>query len=423
MNPHQARTHISEDHQPGGAEPTRFHGRQLIIARSVWVTLVVLTLSVFLVLFRGYVALEAGQLPQDPRFSGGFFTATILLTIVSMLLCSAVASVIFWRRSNDWMALLVALMLVMIGTAYVTDSLQKSLAPERAPALILSNVTFVVFFLVFCLFPDGRFVPRWIGWLPIVWLTWSTFFTVLYLFYGAPFAIHELVWLGALLLLVAVQMYRYRYVSSPMQRQQTKWVVFGISIAILEVLAISLPLQVFPLLVRSGFGYHLLSVVGYTFALLLGSLSFAVAILRSRLYNIDLLINRTLVYGILTAILTLVYLGLILALQSLLRGMINQNNDVALVISTLAIAALFQPLRRRIQQVIDRRFYRRKYDATKTLEAFSATLRSEVELSTLCEELVAVVQETMQPTRVSLWLIPPEPRAKHQVVYNSDPQE
>src|SRR5205823_10746749 len=104
-----------------------------------------------------------------------------------------------------------------------------------------------------------------------------------------------------------------------------------------------------------------------------------------------LLINRTLVYGTLTAILTLVYLGLIFALQYLLRGMINQNNDVALVVSTLAIAALFQALRRRIQQVIDRRFYRRKYDAAKTLEAFSATLRSEVELSELREQLVAVV--------------------------------
>jgi hypothetical protein len=132
--------------------------------------------------------------------------------------------------------------------------------------------------------------------------------------------------------------------------------------------------------------------------------------LRSRLWDIDILINKALVYGSLTALLALLYFGLVIGLGSLVRlftGQVSQS-PVVIVASTLAIAALFQPLRHRLQRFIDRRFYRSKYDAAKTLEAFSATLRNEVDLSQLREELVAVVQETMQPAHVSLWLRSPQ---------------
>jgi hypothetical protein len=150
-------------------------------------------------------------------------------------------------------------------------------------------------------------------------------------------------------------------------------------------------------------------------------ISFAVAILRYRLYDIDILINRTLVYVTLTALLALIYVGLIIALQSLLRSTINQNSDVAIVVSTLVIAALFQPLRHRIQAIIDRRFYRHKYDAAKIVAAFSATLRQEVDLDQLREHLVAVVQETMQPAHVSLWLRKDEQRGKSNIDKVSTP--
>jgi hypothetical protein len=153
----------------------------------------------------------------------------------------------------------------------------------------------------------------------------------------------------------------------------------------------------------------LASLVGtttvYLFALLI-PISIALAILRYRLYDIDLLINRTLVYGTLTAMLILAYLSGVVGLQALLRALSGQESTLAVVASTLAIAALFSPLRRGIQLFIDRRFYRHKYDARKTLAAFNARLREETDLEALSGDLVGVVRGTVQPEHASLWLRP-----------------
>jgi Zn-dependent protease with chaperone function len=166
----------------------------------------------------------------------------------------------------------------------------------------------------------------------------------------------------------------------------------------------------FPTLAERNLLYLLmLNELGFMIPLFI-SLSFGFAMLRSRLWDIDIIINRTLVYATLTAILAFIYFGLIFTLQFLFQGFFRQNNAFAIVVSTLAIAALFQPLRHRIQVIIDRRFYRRKYDAAKTLEAFSATLRNELDLNQLREQLLSVVEETMQPAHVSLWIIQPVDR-------------
>jgi len=261
--------------------------------------------------------------------------------------------------------------------------------------------------LFFYLFPGGRFVPRWIRWLAVALIAyWAVdIFLPASLFSNSPLSFA--LFLGLEASQVGVQVYRYRRVSTPLERQQTKWVIFGITVGLGGVLV---EFVVVYLLLTYVFSLHLgalawmLFFTIQAFLTLLFPLSIGMAMLRSRLWDIDSLINRTLVYGTLTASLALVYLGLIFALQYLLQGIINRNNDVVIVVSTLAIAALFQPLRRRIQSIIDRRFYRRKYDAARILAAFSDTMRDEVDLSKLSEHLLNVVQETMQPAHISLWL-------------------
>ena len=150
-------------------------------------------------------------------------------------------------------------------------------------------------------------------------------------------------------------------------------------------------------------GYLLVGIGG-----LGGPIAIGIAILRYRLYEIDTLINRTLVYGALSASLVLVYFGGVAASEAILRALTGQEQQpqLAVVVSTLVIAALFNPLRRNIQSFIDRRFYRSKYNAAKTLEAISARLRDETDLDALIDDLVGVVRETMQPAHVSLWLRP-----------------
>src|SRR5215469_13693616 len=148
---------------------------------------------------------------------------------------------------------------------------------------------------------------------------------------------------------------------------------------------------------------HALCRRGHWVRLLLVPISIGIALLRSRLFDVDQIINRVLVYGSLSGVLALLYFGGVLALQGLVHGLTGQTQPVIVVITTLAIAALVQPLRRGLQREIDRRFYRAKYDAAHTLAAFSATLRDEVDLARLCEDLRAV-EETMQPQHLSLWL-------------------
>jgi hypothetical protein len=201
----------------------------------------------------------------------------------------------------------------------------------------------------------------------------------------------------------AVLLWRYRYLYNHSQRQQTKWLLYGF-VPFYLVYLLYAALQSIPSLNTPDSLYLVVGPLLLLLVDMLAPLAVGVALLRYRLWDVDLLIKRTLVYGTLSVSLGLIYVGLILGLQILLEGILSRDNALIIVASTLAIAALFQPLRSRIQHFIDRRFYRSKYDAAKTIEDFSMTLRGEIDIDQLCEQLLAVVKETMQPTHVSLWV-------------------
>jgi hypothetical protein len=262
----------------------------------------------------------------------------------------------------------------------------------------------IVFLLL--LFPTGRLPSR--RWRPFAWASvgvisaaviWSSAISPDVGFNAPPSPVQ----LSVLLLggVAAASLVVGRRGARGVERQQIKWLLY---VGPIFFVASGLHIGSYYFWLAEGswglWASYLLVIVGG----LSGPIAIGVAILRYRLYEIDLLINRTLVYGTLTATLIVLYFGGIVVLQSVFVILTGQRSTLAVVASTLLIAALFTPLRRRIQSFIDRRFYRRKYDARKTLEAFSAQLRDETDLDALSDDLVGVVRETMQPAHVSLWL-------------------
>jgi hypothetical protein len=293
------------------------------------------------------------------------------------------------------------------------------------------------------LFPDGRLPSR--RWRPLAWLAGAVIVlesVAVFLTPGPledlgkarnPFGLEGLPWVGdagdvvlALLplcmLASAVSLVlRYRR-SGGEVRQQIKWIAFAASFVCLMYMVVIGGGTIIWLLVapetpsdlgtQTWWGALLENVMLLSFAGVPVAIGFAV--LKHRLYDIDIIINRALVYGLLTATLAGVYLGGVILLQYLFRALTGQESQLAIVASTLAIAALFIPLRRRVQGFVDRRFYRRKYDAAKTLASFNARLRDETDLDTLVDDVVGVVRQAMQPEHASLWLRPDSMASKAQ---------
>jgi hypothetical protein len=408
-------------------------GRSLLLLRSLWVVLAAIVLALDVAglphLYTKYKSVctsaacaHANQIARltpervralrDFGLSPGFYGAYVGVVGpgVPGLVFAIVAGVLFWHRSQDRMALFGAFALLLFGGAAFNSDVSEG-AAAAYPALWLpvhlleyaGQVSYSIFFLTF---PDGRFVPRWTRWLAAFWaVLWvpNVFFPRSHLdLLGGP------LFFGFIGSLVLAQVYRYVRVSTPVHRQQTKWVVFGTAVAGVGLVGTSTLGTYVPAIEKSGPLGQMIGATLYVGFVLLIPLSIGVAIVRSGLYEIDVIINRTLVYGSLTAMLVALYFVGVATTQAIIQGLTGQEElpQLAIVVSTLVIAALFNPLRRRVQNFIDRSFYRRKYDAAKTLEIFSAKLRDETDLDSLDRELLSVIRDTVQPEHVSLWLRP-----------------
>jgi hypothetical protein len=429
--------------QDAATPPTNLSGRRLILARTLWLIVAGLILYLFVagvpttfhqaLTITGDTRAILATLGRSARFPARFFLAIDIITLLSF---GAIAGLLFWRRSTDWLTLFVSSMLLQMGLSYTAPPAEAPVPLWLAASLLgLSETSQIAFF---CLFPNGRFVPRWTRWLLVPFCVWRTarwgldylpknhaLLTTAENYGAVPQNTVDLVLIvGVYVLGVLLQVYRYRHVATRSERQQMKWLLFGTAVAIAVVGPYLFAVNGLQLFRQAGQSAFLLLAASRSIrqlALLVVPVAITISILRYRLFEIDILINRTLVYGTLTATLGLGYGASVVLFQNLFRALTEQgNNLLAVVASTLALVTLFQPLRRRIQTGIDRRFYRRRYDAARILEAFSAELRDEVDLDQLSSKLVAVVEETMQPAHVSLWLRDGAPRGRDSSLKSAD---
>ncbi|HEX2107749.1 MAG TPA: hypothetical protein VHF70_00535 [Rubrobacteraceae bacterium] len=393
---------------------------------AAWLAWSLVALSVAFVL-GGFILARTTQAP-DPALPYGGADDGVILTSVTVLAFSLVGAVVASGRPRNaigWLFCAVGLVEALdtlargyaeywIAGGWGPRGLGETAAWFASWAWVVSVGAPATFLLL--LFPDGRLPSA--RWRPVAWcagLGIAGFFAGFALRAGPledfpqianPYGVDSpivgvaavaggLVVVGSFVTSAISIIVRARHASSE-QRQQIKWIAYGGAVVVGAMLVGGL-VSIWSMAVSIG----IISV-----ALLGMPLFTGIAIVRHRLYDIDLLINRTLVYAALTVMLAAAYVGSVVSLQYVFRALTGGESQLAIVASTLAIAALFSPLRRRIQTFIDRRFYRRRYDARKTLEAFSAKLRDETDLEALNDDLVGVVAETMQPEHVGLWLRP-----------------
>ena len=375
-------------------------GRSTSIARLAWLAvaafMLVLWLTGFISEWSGLSAVchssaacangggldaQAARSLTDRGISLAMFAASAMaIQVVFLVIWFSLGALIIWRKPQDPGALLAAYFLAIF------------------PLFLNSGVPFSFAFLALILFgllfPDARFVPQWTRWLALI----AGVSCLVSFLWKRPAVVACIL---ILVVAVAMQIYRFRTVSLWRQRQQTKWAMLGFTATIVGFFG-----SVF-LAAGAGNGSlvsTLVDALAFWIVISVMPVSIGISVLRSGLWDIDRVISRALAYSALSLILAGIYIGSVIGLQALIGLVVGNSSALAIVVSTLVIAALFGPLRRRIQVVIDRRFYRAKYDAARTLAAFGDRLRDQVDIDRLSREMSAVVHETLHPEHVSLWL-------------------
>ena len=406
---------------PLSAPPPDRPNRVLAVLRAAW-----LLLAAGLLFFYGWGLLLLLRQPLTPCFGASVCTPTeanaylqhlglspgvvnalvfVAVAMVIPLACLAVAAFIIWRADPSALSLATATTLLVYGLLIGSDVTSTGLRQLGLEAAVMGpGLALFAFALTYVLhtFPNGRFVPRWSRLALLAeWLVLG----VLAARAGLEDTAAAVALLGIMIITVGLQVYRYRRVATPTERQQIKWGLTGLlGFLFNSVLWLA---WVLPVTARGAAGVWVYFVfVPISLVLVLSlPVTLAIAVLRYRLWDIDVLIRRTLIYAGVTAVLTATYFCLVVGLQAVAVALTSQRSSALVtVLSTLAIAALFAPLRRRVQDFVDRRFYRRKYDTAQTLAAFAQQARSEVDLDALAGELRGAVTDAMQPSHVDLWL-------------------
>ncbi|MDX1435300.1 MAG: hypothetical protein R3335_00720 [Anaerolineales bacterium] len=401
--------------------PSPWHRR----LRLAWYPTAALALVILIASIPGYITMNLLGLFEGRlvfSMTPGFLVIGRLTSVLSFATASlslGLAYLLFIKISRDRTGLFLAYYLLAYGIFFAGPFEQLRPFWPAAPwvgsfvlgPFLIGPLTTVLIGI----FPDGRFVPRWFKWI----VPLSAVIFPISIFSGEDlsnliFDLPRTLAVGSgiiVTILVAItqvyaQVYRYRHVSTPLERQQTKVVLYGIVVWFL-LLALSSVTWVWgfsqPMATPAPWWFPAGSMI-WTLSTLILPASLTISVLRYRLFEIDLLVNKTLVYGLLTSSLGLLYFSLVTVLQNLVSIMSGQQSAIAIVVSTLVIAALFNPLRRRIQDFIDRRFYRRHYDAAKMLASFNYAVREGMGFDTISLAVLTIVEETLQPETVSLWL-------------------
>jgi len=402
----------------------------LVLARVVWIILAALSLAVLITSLPAYMAqLQSvcagvrcayGQLSpdsvqtlEDLGFSNGHYAIFSLgLVVASALVWFGVGMVIFWRtwgRSNDWFALLVALLLVLSSPGSTIRALGGSPWEWQWSVRFVFFLGKVLAALFLSLFPDGRFVPRWTRWLVVIWIPlmgYLSLFTDLPFSakIGSPYLASLIVLvIGLILVFLGAQLHRYRHISGTVERQQIKWVIFGVAVGYLVTILFALPVLLFPSqLADTGSLYFgaVLATILNVFPLLV-PVSIGIAILRYRLWDIDVLINRTLVYGTLTACVVALYVLVVGSLGVLLQ---IQGNFIVSLLATGLIAVLFHPLRNRLQRAVNRLMYGERDDPNALLSRLGSRLEATLAPEAVLPVLVETVAQALKLPYVAIAL-------------------